>query len=392
MKENTAHSLLIAKTLLERAEPLCNSGDKYIASAGMLILQDALEIVYFSLIIEISSHETKTISNFTFDQLIGELVKNNIRIPDSMTLKALNKQRVLIKHYAQTADPSNVKNLFDIAIQSLNQTIKSVIGKTISEIFISDLLDDCEAKTFLKFAELKILNKEYLESLIETRKAIFVEFENDYNIEMWKEHDANSHMSLLGTISRGGFDAPYYSKNKQWIEKNVRIPHDYIVIDIQDLNFKLLEIGVSTFEIDNLRRLTPDVYRSIESDKWSISYDIEFPSNNATESNARYCLDRAAWVIIKKQEHNRKRRRPENNRSFELPEVYIGSKVYKIPSTNSGIIHTVSNKFTYRIHRIVGGFDPTQNYYEISAESIERSGSLLGGAMEYYKGYLQMLV
>jgi hypothetical protein len=38
MKDTTIHSLVIARTLLERSEPLCASDDRYLASAGLTIM------------------------------------------------------------------------------------------------------------------------------------------------------------------------------------------------------------------------------------------------------------------------------------------------------------------------------------------------------------------
>jgi hypothetical protein len=55
------------------------------------------------------------------------------------------------------------------------------------------------------------------------------------------------------------------------------------------------------------------------------------------------------------------------------------------------VLH-VAKDFSYTIHRIVGGFDPSERFYELWAESDEQSdATLLGGPAHYYKGYLQIL-
>ena len=52
----------------------------------------------------------------------------------------------------------------------------------------------------------------------------------------------------------------------------------------------------------------------------------------------------------------------------------------------------ISEGFKYSIHRIVGGFDPTETFYEISAEPEEQSKeTLLGDPAHYFEGYLQQL-
>jgi len=72
------------------------------------VLQDALELILLAVLIEKGVDEKKGLENFSFDQLIGELKKEGVRVPKSGTLKALNKQRVIIKHYGQVSEPQTV--------------------------------------------------------------------------------------------------------------------------------------------------------------------------------------------------------------------------------------------------------------------------------------------
>jgi hypothetical protein len=110
MKSETLNTFIIAKSLFDKAQELCIVEDKYITSAGLVILQDALELVLYACLIELGIDQEKAIENFTFDQTIGELNQKGKKVNKSGTLKALNKQRVLIKHYGQLAEPETVKN------------------------------------------------------------------------------------------------------------------------------------------------------------------------------------------------------------------------------------------------------------------------------------------
>lgn len=80
-----------------------------------------------------------------------------------------------------------------------------------------------------------------------------------------------------------------------------------------------MEFGIHTVELENIRRLTPDVFRTGKGAPWSVSYSAEFAPNNATEENARYCLDRAVSILLKKQMHSSAARKPANGRPFEAP-------------------------------------------------------------------------
>ena len=133
MKESTVHSLVIARTLLERAEPLCNSEDRYLASAGLVILQDALEAVFYALLIELGVDEAKNMERKSFEELVGELKAANVAVPKSGTLKALNKQRVLTKHYAQVAEPITVRNYLAAARTAIEATTQTVLGRSIQD-------------------------------------------------------------------------------------------------------------------------------------------------------------------------------------------------------------------------------------------------------------------
>ena len=392
MKVTTIHSLVIARTLLERSEPLCTSDDRYLASAGLVLLQDAIEAVFYALLVEMGVDETKNLERKSFDELVGELISADIPVPKSGTLKALNKQRVLTKHYAQVAEPITVRNYLEAAQIAIESTCKKVLGRSIHDLFIADLLADSESKVHLKSAESAISEGRFLEALIETRKAVFVEFEEDYNIYGWRDYDGQKQEGFLASAFRGGWRAPSWTRRQDWIEKNVKVPTDYIQIDYQNLRLQAMESGIHTVELENLQRLTPEVFRASRKASWSVTYDANFPGSNANEANARYCLDRAVWTVLKKQEHAGARREPAKDVPFNPPPIYIDRVVFEKPSTQSKQVHVVSEGFTYTIHRVVGGFDPTEIFYEITAKSEEQSNAtLLGGTAHYFMGYLQQL-
>jgi hypothetical protein len=95
MRESTIHSLAVARTLLEQADPLCSSDDRYLASTGLIVLQDALEAVLYALLLERGIDEEKNLERKSFDELIGELKAAGVAVPRSGTLKALHKRKRL---------------------------------------------------------------------------------------------------------------------------------------------------------------------------------------------------------------------------------------------------------------------------------------------------------
>jgi len=381
VKPITIHSLITARILYDEAKGLIDSSDRHMCSAGLLLLQDALEIIFLTLLTERDVDEQKRLESKSFDELIGELRKSGVKVPKSGTLKALNKQRVITKHYAQLAEPVTVRNYADAAEMVIESVVPQVLGKTLHEIFLSDFLEDGESKDFLNNATMLIQGEKYLEALIEIRKAIFVEIENEYAIHRWEDMEQGKTGFGLLAFGKGGLKAPYWTRNKEWIEKHVKEPIDYVQVDHERLRLDAMEWGLNTAELENLRRLTPDVFRSEKDAEWHIKYNIEFPPNEATNENAKYCLDRAISILLRKQEHARAKRWPQREVPFNPPPVYIGAAVYsKASRENEG--------YEYLVYRKVSGFDSSEQYYYISG-SRPNPEKVLG--RDRVSGYLLVL-
>lgn len=386
MKESTINTLLTAKAIYNEAKPLVYSGNKHSCSAGLILLQDSIELIVLALLVEKGVDEAKNLESKSFDELLGELKKSGVTIPKSGTIKALNKQRVIIKHYGQLAEPASVRSYAEAADILIESILSEVLGKTLQDILLSDLIHECEAKTYLQTAsELKEQGK-YLEGLIEIRKAFFVEYEREYAIHKWVEVDKNDNSLGLQMFGRGGLKAPYRTRNKQWIEEHVKSPADYIQIDHEKVRFDALEWGVSTSELENLRRLTPTVIRFEKDGDWKIGYDLEFPPNAANEQNLGYCLDLLINIVLKKKEHEQLRKWPGKENSFEPPTIYIGHPVYAKARTDSEVVHEIQKGFLYTINRRVSGFSDGEEFYYISGYEEDENEKY---GKNHFWGYLQ---
>ena len=384
MKAPTVHSLITARTLYDEAFKLIDSNDRHMCSAGLVMLQDALEIIFLAMLTECDIDEQKALESKTFDELIGELRKLGITVPKSGTLKALNKQRVITKHYGQLAEPVTVRVYADAAEVAVSSILPQVLGKDFRDIFISDLLEPGEARDFLSEAASLLERNQPLDALIAVRKALFVEIEHEYSIDKWSDADSNEIRGLLG-LGRGGLKAPYWTRNKEWIEKNVKDPIDYVQIDHERLRLDGIEWGVNTAELENLRRLTPAVFRTDKGSPWHVQYDMSFPPNDATVANARYCLDRAISVLLRKQQHTRAKRWPRRELPFDPPTIYVDAPLYERASQDSKIVHKIHDEFRYTIHRVVSGFNATERFYYIHGSKPE-PGNAMGG--DWVFGYL----
>ncbi|MDA2920458.1 hypothetical protein MYX76_13365 [Desulfobacterota bacterium AH_259_B03_O07] len=299
MKPEVLQTLLTAKVLFNQAQDFCFIEDKHTSSAGLLILQDALELIFLGCLIELGIDENKSLENTSFDQLIGELKKKNIKVIKSGTLKALNKQRVIIKHYGQVSEPSSVRNYFSAAQESTNVIMQQIFSKTLQDILLHELIRSAEVKNYFSIASEALEQEKYLAVLVNVRKAIYIEVEKDYCIYDWRDVDPNE-PPFIG-LGRGGYKAPWYTRNREWIEKNVSNPFAYIQIDHDRLRQDVMEWGANTQDYFNITRLTPQVMRLTHDGKWLIKEESEHIYQSSNLENARYCLDRAVTFLSKKQ-------------------------------------------------------------------------------------------
>jgi hypothetical protein len=333
----------------------------------LVFLQDALELVVLALLGEVGVDEQKNVESKSFDELIGEIKKAGLPVPRSGTIKALNKQRVITKHYGQLAEPATVKNYYEAAHLFIDAALRHVVGKALNEIMLTDMLPEGEAKTYLiRSIQLKDEGK-YLESLIELRKAIYVEIEHEYAIHDWAEVEPNSGALGLFGLRATGLKAPYWTKNKQWIASNVSKPTDYVQVDLERLRLDALEWGVSTAELENIRRLTPGVFRFNVYSNWAVDYELSLPPNEATLENCSELIDSAILVLTKKKEHERGRRWPGREQPYQPPQIYIGHSLFRTASRDSEVVHIVQNGYLYTMQRIVSGFDANETFYHVLA-------------------------
>lgn len=369
MKQETVHALITAKTILEDSRRLIGLANQHGCSAGLILLQDALEIVFLCCLKEIGSDQNRNLESFSFDQLIGELGGSGFRVPKSGTLKALNKQRVIVKHYGQLTDVASTEVYLLAAEEAITALLKAVIGKDITEVFLSDLLPENHVlQPYLQSAATFIRLENYLEALKEVRKAYFVEFERDYCIYPWRDAGSNNRLSSL-LLAGHGHKAPAYCRNKDWISSNIKEPVDYVRMDYDRLRSDAAEWGVNTADLHNIAQLTPQAIRLEDGGEWHFKLETGYVENNASYGNASYCLDRIINAAIRKHQHQSARRWKKKDLPSLAHPVYLGSSVYERPDTASRVVHVVQDGYTYSIRGKLTGFDPSVEFLSVAVHS-----------------------
>lgn len=388
MKESTLNSLITAKVIHDQANLFCLSENRHIATAGLILLQDALELILLALLVELGVDETKNIESMSFDQMLGELRSAGKTVIKSGTLKSLNKHRVLAKHFGQLAEPTTVRNYLQSANQAVDSLLLQITDKKLHDIYLTDLLNKGESFDLLKSASINLEKAAYLEALLDIRKAIYVEIEQSYSVYSWKDFDSAQNKIWHGLMFLDwGNKAPLHTKNKEWISQNVKSPTDYVQIDPETLRLDAIEWGVNTAELENLRRLTPKVFRLEPKTNWHFKYSTNFDANEATQDNVQYCLDKAISIILKKQLHTRTQKFPRNDKLSEILPYYLGDSVYELAYRASKILLTVTNDYEYTFEETLTGFEGNM-FYKVSCRS--KSLDENGYPEEWIRGYLSI--
>lgn len=363
MKQSTLNTLLVAKAIFGKTKSLVNSGDKHSCTAGIILLQDFVELIVLAMLDELDTNEQRNLESKSFDELLGELKKLNVPVIKSGTIKALNKQRVISKHYGQLSEPASVVNYFNTASIFADALLERVVGAKLQEIFLTDILKDGSAKELIRESISTADQGDFLKALAKLRKAFYVSYEREYCIYAFRDREANDNklFGLLGLGLSGGLKAHHWTRNKTWIDANVKTPADFIQVDPEKFKTDCMEWGVSTVDIENFRRLTPKV---IETEKgvWHLDYDTNFAANELNIENFNYCLDIVLDFLLKKQEFDAGHKWPKRVKSVPAPPIYIGKPIFEKPSENSKIIGNVKEGYYYSVDRVVSGFISGEQY------------------------------
>ena len=299
MKEETHHALLTARELFEKAQEQCFSDDKYIASTGVILLQDAVELVFITCLMEKEADEEIAFEELNFNKLLKELNKRDLKVIKSGILKSMNTTRVTIKHHGQLADPATVQNYYRAGQAASDRLLNKLFNKDLNSILLSERIKDEEPKRHIEKACALVEDKKYFDALVEVRKAIYLVIEEGYSIEGWADYDGKIPTTWQHSIIRGGWNAPWQTRHKKWIEDNVSDPFEYIQIDHSKLRVDLLEMNVNAQEFGNLLRLTPKVFRFKKSREWITKIDLDIVGRDINEQVSRYCIDGATSLILK---------------------------------------------------------------------------------------------
>jgi hypothetical protein len=179
---------------------------------------------------------------------------------------------------------------------------------------------------------------------------------------------------------RGGRKAHYWTKNKEWIDENVKEPFDYVQLDHQQIRNDLLEWGVNTQDFWNLWRLTPSVFRENKDGEWLIKKEAKYYLAGSSDENVRYCLDKSISLIVKKRSHFDLVKSLDGAPSNELEVVTTSDPtlVYEKSTTVSAVKNELRAGLKLRVSSVVRGLDSEEIYVNVF-QALEDEEILVAG-------------
>lgn len=290
MDIETVRRLSLARHLYHLGiSSLRSKNDIYLFSAVNL-LQDSVE----AFLISVADHVgAKVASNTNFEKYF-ELIDGKItpkELPFKSALLRLNRIRVDSKHYGIQPSRDECERLSVSVYEFFDEVSSSLLKTSFSTVSAIDLLQDGETKTILLEAKSLLESGDHMGCAISCRKAIFLEIECNYDIYHYKEEDE------LFSLYSWPTKAPTFARNKDYIEKNVHEPTDYIVYDHSDLNQELLTQGIDNTAFWNVWRLTPQVYKN-EDGKWIVKYEFAKLDGDVLRDKIEYIFSTTVDIVL----------------------------------------------------------------------------------------------
>ena len=266
-----------------------SANDLYLFS-GVNLLQDAVE----AFLVAVADFVGATLEERTnFDKyfvLINEKI-NPRELPFKNKLLRLNRIRVESKHHGIQPARDECQRLALAVREFFDEVSSLILNVNFATISTIDLLKEGEVKEILLKAKKELDGGDLNECAISCRKAIYLEVEQWYDISEFKDEPVVKALPIA--FSR----APFYAKNKQYIDENVVDPTDYIVYDHTHLDQELLKYGVDNTTFWNIWRLTPEVYRTKEKE-WVVKYDFEKLDTDVLKDSIEYIFNATVDIIL----------------------------------------------------------------------------------------------
>jgi hypothetical protein len=375
LQEPVIRRVTLSRYLFELAIQNARSDQDVAGAACVNLLQDAVEIFLLAALDHLNVGVSAKKTDFPqYLDKINEAIADEL--PFRRRLLEINKVRVLSKHEGIPPNRKEIEGYVSDARSFLEHACHKILAVDFWTVSLTRLLEDGESKSLLLEAEATFEKGDYRDCLIACRKAFYVEFESSYDIQK----------DLMFGFGLFGSRAPYYARNKEYIEKNVATPFDYIVLDHSQVDADLTKEGLDHTAFWNIWRLTPEVYRHKNEDKWLVKHDPNKLVEDGIKERAAYVLESIVAILLARQGNRKKTKMTSMDRSFAARLRRPHTTVYKKADRN-GEVEGITKEGLQEIllYYATPGLKDEGTYWRVA--HLEREDPL--GAPHFLSGYVR---
>lgn len=330
MDIETVRRISLARHLYQLGKSSLDSPNDMYLFAAVNLLQDAVE----AFLIAVADYvQAEVDQNTKFDKyflLINDKISPK-ELPFKSKLLRLNRIRVDSKHYGIQPARDECERVVVSVREFFDEVSSSVLGVNFSTVSAIDLLDAGEIKDLLLEAKTAHESGDHETCVIACRKVLYLAVEHRYDVSKFRDTKPKG---ILAAFS----SAPYYARDPQYIQENVKDPTDYIVRDHGQIDQDLLKDGVDTTAFWNVWRLTPEVYRSEEM-QWVVKHDFSKLDAATLAGNAEYVFSTTVDMTLAFQASRKAIRWKQHGRYF-LKLAREGVPIYEKADVDSKVVTT----------------------------------------------------
>jgi hypothetical protein len=375
MQQSELRKLLLARRLYDLARDNLRSTNELSLMVGINLLQDSVE----SFILAVAEHVNAAVGARTaFEQYIDLIDEKRSpeKLPFRARLLTLNRLRVASKHHAIPPVRSDPEGMLIPVREFFKEVTQAVFNVDFATVGMIDLLNDSEAKGFVRGAEEAFKQRDYRGCLVACRQAIYVQIERRYDVFPFGL-DEPEREKLVGHFFNFQSMAPYHARTKDYIAKSVADPTEYIVLDHKEVELELMKSGVDTVAFWNVWRLTPEVYQRRDSKEWVIKQDLAKLADEGIDERAEYVLDATISILVT-QERHRAAQKSSDAATFFLDLNQDQIPVYKKADSDSEIVMTTpAGLMRVNVDFSVVGFKGSSEFWHVA--HFERGTSFIWG-------------
>lgn len=365
---NVLKHLVLSRYYLGLANSHVNSSRDVDLFATVILMQESVE----TFLVAAAGHVNATVGqreDFSgyFDKIDKEI--SPLKLPFRSKLIRLNKARNLAKHDGILPDRSEFPGFLTTVGEFLEEACAQVFNIDFRSVSLIEALSFGPQRQFIEEAQEAFEKGDYATTLIACRKAIYMWYERAYDARPFLNGVQNGLAALLSKV-------PAYARDSQYLEKHVKEPADYIVLDHARIDSELVKEGLDNHQFWNIWRLTPRLYLD-ENDRWVVRYEPDKIEGQGLAENAAYVLDSAIEHFIA-LERARSRLKRINGMTWVIMSGSSGARIFEKANEKSEVKGVVPPGVTLNVDGSTEALGGGPVFWKINP-SYSAEGKCLGG-------------